>query len=96
MTLSIRPPHGIACSFTLPMVLQKALGVDSERDAVLARIFGELAEAPRKLAEFLHALGVPTDFGAYGVTESDAQAMVLNATQGVRGRNFIGCAIPTS
>ncbi|HVE89694.1 MAG TPA: iron-containing alcohol dehydrogenase PsrA [Burkholderiaceae bacterium] len=89
MTLRFGLPHGIACSFTLPMVLQKALGIDPERDAVLARIFGELADAPQKLAEFLHALGVPTDFGAYGVTESDAQAMVLNATQGVRGRNFI-------
>ena len=90
MTLRFGLPHGIACSFTLPLVLRRAVGVDSGRDTVLRQIFGELADAPRQLTEFLHALNVQTDFGAYGVTEMDAQKMVLHAMQGVRGRNFIG------
>ena len=35
MTLRFGLPHGIACSFTLPMVLERAIGVDAGRDAVL-------------------------------------------------------------
>jgi phosphonate metabolism-associated iron-containing alcohol dehydrogenase len=90
MTLRFGLPHGIACSFTLPLVMQRAVGVDSGRDALLSQIFGDLAYAPFKLSEFLHTLGVQTDFAAYGVTEADSQKMVLHAMQGVRGRNFIG------
>lgn len=96
MTLRFGLPHGIACSFTLPMVLRRAAGIDSGRDAVLSRIFGDLAEAPHRLSQFLHGLGVRTEFSAYGVAEPDAQTMVLNAMQGVRGRNFIGSAVLAS
>jgi phosphonate metabolism-associated iron-containing alcohol dehydrogenase len=91
MTLRFGRPHGIACSFTLPMVLERAVGVDPARDAVLARVFdGELDAAPRRLAAFLEGVGVDSDFGAYGVSEDDSRRMVTNAMEGVRGRNFIG------
>jgi len=91
MTLRFGLPHGIACSFTLPMVLGRALGIDPARDAVLAQIFdGDLQGAPARLTQFLHAVGVKTDFGAYGVTDDESQRMVLNALDGVRGKNFIG------
>jgi phosphonate metabolism-associated iron-containing alcohol dehydrogenase len=92
MTLRFGLPHGIACSFTLPMVLERALGVDAGRDAVLAAVFGELRDAPSRLGDFLHGLGVPTEFGAYGVPDDDARAMIDDAMGGVRGRNFIGAA----
>lgn len=93
MTLRFGLPHGIACSFTLPMVLERALGADPARDAVLASIFGgELASAPRRLAQFLASVGVDTDFGAYGVSEEDSRRMVTHAMEGVRGKNFIGSA----
>ncbi len=90
MTLRFGLPHGIACSFTLPMVLERAIGVDLRRDAVLAEIFGDLSDAPQRLAAFLQRLGVSTEFAAYGVGAADAQAMVADAIGGVRGRNFIG------
>lgn len=91
MTLRFGLPHGIACSFTLPMVLGRATGIDPGRDAVLAAIFdGELAGAPQRLAKFLESVGVKTDFEAYGVTEDDWRRMVTQALDGVRGRNFIG------
>jgi phosphonate metabolism-associated iron-containing alcohol dehydrogenase len=90
MTLRYGLPHGIACSFTLPMVMARAVGADAERDAVLARVFdGDLQGAPARLARFLEAVGVATDFGAYGVSEADSQRMVASALEGVRGRNFI-------
>ena len=90
MTLRFGLPHGIACSFTLPLVLQRAVGVNAGRDAVLRQIFGDLEAAPQALSDFLHGLGVPTDFGAYGVTVADSEAMIRHALDGVRGRNFIG------
>jgi phosphonate metabolism-associated iron-containing alcohol dehydrogenase len=93
MTLHHGLPHGIACSFTLPMVLGRALGVDAGRDAVLSQVFDvPLHEAPALLGEFLHGLGVSTDFAAYGVAAEDAQRMVATALDGVRGKNFIGAA----
>ena len=90
MTLRHGLPHGIACSFTLPMVLARAIGADAARDAVLARVFnGDLQGAPARLARFLEGVGVATEFGAYGVSEEDSQRMVASALEGVRGRNFI-------
>jgi phosphonate metabolism-associated iron-containing alcohol dehydrogenase len=91
MTLRHGLPHGIACSFTLPLVLARALGADAGRDAVLARIFdGALADAPARLSAFLEALGVSTRFETYGVSEPQAAGMIEAALEGVRGRNFIG------
>jgi phosphonate metabolism-associated iron-containing alcohol dehydrogenase len=91
MTLRFGLPHGIACSFTLPMVLRRAIGADSGRDAVLAQVFdGNLEGAPARLERFLQGVGVAPDFAAYGVTEDDSRRMVVNALDGVRGKNFIG------
>ena len=93
MTLRYGLPHGIACSFTLPMVLARALGIDPGRDAVLASIFdGDLATAPERLTAFIERVGVATDFSAYGVAEEESRRMVANALAGVRGRNFIGAS----
>jgi len=91
MTLRFGLPHGIACSFTLPMVLGRAVGRDAGRDAVLAAVFdGDLASAPARLRAFLEGVGVATDFAAYGVDDTDSRRMVSQALDGVRGKNFIG------
>lgn len=91
MTLHHGLPHGIACSFTLPLVLKRALGVDPGRDAVLARIFdGALADAPGRLTAFLENLGVSTRFETYGVADAQRDQMIAAALDGVRGKNFIG------
>lgn len=91
MTLRYGLPHGLACSFTLPMVMSRALGLQPDRDAVLAQIFGEnLGTAPQRLTGFLEGLGVSTCFEEYGVPAEESQRMVAHALEGVRGRNFIG------
>ena len=91
MTLRFGLPHGIACSFTLPMVLERAAGRDAGRDAVLAAVFdGDLAGAPARLRQFLESVGVRTDFAHYGVSEDDSSRMIAAALEGVRGKNFIG------
>jgi phosphonate metabolism-associated iron-containing alcohol dehydrogenase len=93
MTLRHGVPHGIACSFSLPLVLELAWGRDSARDCTLQRIFGpDLAQASTRLRAFLHNLGVKTDFADYGVDADEAQAMIAHALQGARGKNFIGAS----
>jgi phosphonate metabolism-associated iron-containing alcohol dehydrogenase len=93
MTLRHGLPHGIACSFTLPLVLERALGRRRDRDAVLARVFDvPLARAAAHLAAWLESLGVSTAFESYGVSEDESRAMVDTALTGARGRNFIGAA----
>jgi phosphonate metabolism-associated iron-containing alcohol dehydrogenase len=93
MTMRHGLPHGIACSFTLPMVLARALGADAGRDAVLARIFDcGLGDAPAMLANFLEQLGVSTRFESYGVSNTESEQMISAALEGVRGKNFIRAA----
>ena len=92
MTLRHGLPHGIACSFPLPLVLGLAWGHDQERDQTLQRIFGsDLAKAQAQLRDLLHSVGVKTEFADYGVTAQDAEAIIQFALQGARGKNFIGC-----
>src|SRR5256885_15223479 len=69
ITLRHGVAHGIACSFSLPLVLEMALGADDQADAALLSIFdaatGELAV--QRLRNFLEGLGVATDPAHYGV-----------------------------
>ena len=91
MTLHYGLPHGIACSFTLPLVLGLAWGHDATRDRTLQQIFGtDLKKAQEQLREFLHNLDVKTEFSDYGVTAAQADQMINFAMQGARGKNFIG------
>ena len=93
MTLRYGLPHGIACSFPLPMVLERALGRRADRDAVLAQALGPNAGAPQRLAAFIERLGVKTRFADYGVSDEQAEQMVAHALTGARGRNFIGTTV---
>lgn len=92
MTLRYGLPHGIACSFPLPMVLQRAIGIDPARDAVLAQALGPLDSAPQRLSAFIEQFGVRTRFSDYGVSNEEADQMVAHALTGARGKNFIGTA----
>jgi phosphonate metabolism-associated iron-containing alcohol dehydrogenase len=91
MTLRHGLPHGIACSFILPLVLGLAWGRDETRDRTLHQVFGnDLALAQVQLRSFLHGLGVKTDFADYGVSAAEAEQIIAYALQGARGKNFIG------
>lgn len=91
ITLKNGTVHGIACSFSLPVVMRWAMGKDAACDAALRRIFGPVLEAGASLLErFLAGLGVDTDPAAYGLTPDGWRAVVLKAVEGERGRNFIG------
>lgn len=90
MTLRHGLPHGIACSFSLPMVLARAIGRSVDRDAVLTAALGPLDRSPERLADFIESLGVKTRFADYGVDDDEAETLVAQALGGPRGRNFIG------
>ena len=93
MTLRHGLPHGLACSFTLPLVWKLASGADAARDAVLARVFGpEVREPWTRLAAFLEGVGVKTAFSEYGVDAAEARGMIEFALGGARGRNFVNPA----
>lgn len=91
ITLQHGVPHGLACSFSLPLVLEMALGADAVADAALLSIFDASTPtvAIERLREFLQGLGVATDPAHYGVQPEAWSAMVHKAASGPRGRNFI-------
>jgi len=91
LTLHHGVPHGIACSFSLPMVMRAVAGCDDACDASLRRIFGnDLVAGAARLESFLEKLGISTDATAYGVAAGDWSRLVDDALKGDRGRNFIG------
>lgn len=91
MTLKQGLSHGLACSFTLPLVWRLAQGRDPQRDAVLKQVFGADVQDPATaLQQFLESVGVSCRFEDYGVSESEAHVLIQSSMQGARGKNFIG------
>ena len=91
ITLKYKIPHGLACSFSLPMVLASVIGEDKDCDASLRRIFGDdLNLAVRDLDHFINSLGVSTRASSYGVQKDEWKALLAEALAGERGKNFIG------
>jgi len=91
ITLRHGIPHGLACSFTLPMVMASVIGADEDCDNSLRRIFGgDLNAGVDRLKNFLAELGVSTDPADYGVTGEEWRTLIDTALAGQRGQNFIG------
>jgi hypothetical protein len=61
ITLQHGVPHGLACSFSLPLVLEMALGADAAADAALLSIFdaGTPAAAVERLRSVLQGWALP-------------------------------------
>lgn len=91
-TLHYGVPHGIACSFTLPVVMQSAIGCSADCDAALQRIFGtDLTAGIERLAQFIRGLGVSTSPRDHGMRSTEEwTALIDDALEGERGLNFIG------
>ena len=84
-------PHGIACSFSLPMVMRAAIGVDADCDAALQTIFGpDLEAGAARLSDFLAGLGVSVDPADHGVAAQEWRGIVERAFSGERGKNYVG------
>lgn len=91
MTLRYGMPHGIACSFSLPVVMQAALGADADCDDALREIFGkDLESGALRLRDFLTNLGVSVAATDHGASAADWEAIITAAFSGDRGQNYIG------
>ncbi len=91
ITLKYKVPHGLACSFSLPMVLASVIGEDDACDTNLRRIFGDnLDHAEMDLKRFINGLDVSTKASCYGVQSEEWEALLTSALAGERGLNFIG------
>lgn len=83
--------HGIACSFTLPLIMRSLIGVGGDCEAVLAEMFGTgTAAAADRLEAFLNDLGVATDPAAHGVQPDAWEDLLAGALRNERGQNFSG------
>jgi len=91
ITLRHGVPHGIACSFSLPMVMRWVSGANSDCNANLKRIFGpDLAGGANRLEEFLQNLGIDTRPEEHGVKSDEWRGLVEEALADERGQNFLG------
>jgi phosphonate metabolism-associated iron-containing alcohol dehydrogenase len=91
ITLRHRVPHGVACSFSLPVIIRAVAGVDGICAEGLQAIFGaDNHGASEQLSAFLTKLGVSTDYRSYGIGEDEFRDLIALAFDGERGQNFIG------
>jgi len=91
ITLRHGVPHGIACSFSLPMVLRSVQGVGGLCEDSLKQIFGaDLARAADDLEDFMAKLGVSCDPASYKVEPREWHLLIEDALEGERGKNFLG------
>ena len=91
ITLQHGLPHGLACSFSLPMIMASVIGQNPTTDQALKRIFGaDLEAGVERFAALLTELGVSIYSKDYGIAREDFRELIAAAFDGERGRNFIG------
>lgn len=91
ITLNHNVQHGIACSFSLPIVVESVKDIGGLCEASLRRIFDDDMEgASRKVSALLDSCGVSVKPSDHGVSDEEWAGLVDNAFEGERGRNFIG------
>jgi len=66
-------PHGIACSFSLPMLIDNIIGKYDFIDEAFKEIFGELSS--NRLREMLKELDISTNFSDYGIDEKELEIL---------------------
>ncbi|MBS0531406.1 MAG: phosphonoacetaldehyde reductase [Proteobacteria bacterium] len=91
ITLRYGVQHGIACSFSLPMVLRSVQGAGGLCEDSLKQIFGpDLRCGADDLEQFLTTLGISCNPSAYNIERKEWRELIEDSLQGERGRNFLG------
>ena len=91
LSLNYGVPHGIACGFSLPMVMSWSIGFDRNCDESLKTIFGDnLDSGVRDFEKFFDRLGVSRNPTTYGPTKNQWEKMVMDAASNTKGKNFLG------
>jgi phosphonate metabolism-associated iron-containing alcohol dehydrogenase len=79
--------HGIACSFTLPMLIDNVIGEYEFIDKALQEIFGELSS--NKLRKLLKELNISTEFEDYGINEKEFKELKASLKNNQRAGNSL-------
>ena len=91
ITLKYGIQHGIACSFTLPIITRSMIGINKVAERRLELIFNnDLEESSTQLSNFMRELEVPLNLNEIKVPIQDWNNIVNDAFLGERGKNFIG------
>ena len=91
ITLRHGVPHGVACSFTLPMVIRSVAREGGLCARGLEAIFEtDPMTAADRLSDMLEKLGVSTDYRSYGIEAVEWHELIDAAFAGERGQNVIG------
>lgn len=91
ITLRHHVVHGIACSFTLPMIVRGTASAGGLCREGLDAIFGgDAADGADRLERVLERLGVSTRPADYGIDPGSWRTLIEEAFDGERGQNFIG------
>ncbi|MEH2611282.1 phosphonoacetaldehyde reductase [Bradyrhizobium sp. AZCC 1693] len=91
ITLRHRVQHGIACSFSLPMVLRSVQGAGGLCEDSLKQIFGaNLAQGADDLEDFMGMLGISCNPASYKIDRQEWRALIEESLEGERGKNFLG------
>jgi phosphonate metabolism-associated iron-containing alcohol dehydrogenase len=80
-------PHGIACSFTLPMLIDNIIGKYDFIDEALQEIFGELSS--NILRNLLQKLNISTEFNDYGIDEKELVILKVALSNNQRAGNSL-------
>jgi phosphonate metabolism-associated iron-containing alcohol dehydrogenase len=79
--------HGIACSFTLPMLIDNVIGKHDFIDDAIEEIFTELSS--KKLRDILKELSISTEFKDYGVSDDELEELRLSLQYNQRAGNSL-------
>jgi phosphonate metabolism-associated iron-containing alcohol dehydrogenase len=79
--------HGIACSFTLPMLIDNVIGEYNFIDDAIQKIFGELSS--NKLRDILKTLEISTEFSDYEISNNELKELKLSLQNNQRAGNSL-------
>lgn len=80
-------PHGIACSFTLPMIIDNVIGKYNFIDNAIKEIFGELNS--HLLISMLEKLNISTEFKDYGINDIELEELKASLNNSQRAGNSL-------
>lgn len=79
--------HGIACSFTLPILIDKVIGKYEFVDKAIIDIFGELSS--ERLREVMQQLSISTNFYDYGISDKELDELQESLYRNERANNSL-------
>jgi phosphonate metabolism-associated iron-containing alcohol dehydrogenase len=80
-------PHGLACSFTLPILIDNIVGKYDFVDDSLIEIFGELSS--NRLRSLFKELNISTEFESYDIDEKELSILKKSLQNNARAKNSL-------